>query len=239
MAEVSEIKAAARDEFGKGSARATRREGRVPGIIYGDKTEPQAITVDDKELWLHVRKGQFLNTIYMLDVDGKPQRVIPRDIQLHPVRDVPLHVDFMRLGEGATVTVEVPVQFLNEEESPGLKRGGVLNIVRHTIELKCLAEAIPEGLDADLTGLDIGDSLHVSSITFPDGVELTIADRDFTVATIVGRMAEIVEEVEEEEDLEGEELEGEEGEGIEGEGEGEGEEGEGEDGDEKAKGRDK
>jgi large subunit ribosomal protein L25 len=147
-------------------------------------------------------------------------------------------VDFLRLGEGATVTVEVPVQFLNEEESPGLKRGGVLNIVRHTIELKCLAEAIPEGLDADLTGLDIGDSLHVSSITFPDGVELTIADRDFTVATIVGRMAEIVEEVEEEEeDLEGEELEGEEGEGVEGEGE-EGE-GEGEDSDEKAKGGDK
>jgi large subunit ribosomal protein L25 len=234
MAEVSEIKAVARDEFGKGPARATRREGRVPGIIYGDKAEPQAITVDHKELWLQVRKGQFLNTIYMLDVDGKPQRVIPRDIQLHPVRDVPLHVDFLRLGEGATVTVEVPVQFLNEEESPGLKRGGVLNIVRHTIELKCLAEAIPESLNADLTGLDIGDSLHVSAIAFPDGVELTIADRDFTVATIVGRMAEIVEEVEEEEEeegLEGEELEGEEGEGIEGEGEGE-------DGEEKAEGGD-
>ena len=235
MAEVSEIKAATRAQFGKGAARAIRRKGRVPGIIYGDKTEPQAITVDDKELWSYVRTGQFLNTIYMLDVDGKPSRVIPRDIQIHPVRDVPIHVDFLRLGEGATVTVEVPVQFLNEEESPGLARGGVLNIVRHNIELRCLAEAIPERLDADLTGLDIGDSLHVSSISFPDGVELTIADRDFTVATIVGRMAEIVEEVEEEEDLEGEELEGEEGEGVEGEDEGEGE---GEAGDEKAKGGD-
>lgn len=232
MAEVSEIKAASRDQMGKGSSRAMRREGRVPCIIYGDKDEPQAITVDDKELWMHVRKGQFLNTIYMLDVDGKPQRVIPRDIQLHPVRDVPLHVDFLRLGEGATVTVEVPVHFLNEEESPGLKRGGVLNIVRHTIELRCLAEAIPEGLTADLTGLDIGDSLHVSAISLPDSVELTIADRDFTVATIVGRMAEIVEEVVEEEGLEGEELEGEEGEGVEGEGEGEGGDEKAEDGDE-------
>ncbi len=218
MAEVSEIKAAARNEFGKGSARATRREGRVPCIIYGEKDDPQAITVEDKELWMHVRKGQFLNTIYTLDIDGKAQRVIPREIQLHPVRDVPLHVDFLRLGEGATVTVEVPVNFLNEEESPGLKRGGVLNIVRHTIELRCLAEAIPEGLSADLAGLDIGDSLHVSAISFPDGVELTIADRDFTVATVVGRMAEVVDEVEEE-DLEGEELEGEEGEDVEGEGE--------------------
>lgn len=231
MVEISEIKAAARDQLGKGSSRATRREGRVPCIIYGDKNAPQAITVDDKDLWLEVRKGQFLNTIYMLDVDGKPERVIPRDIQLHPVRDVPVHVDFLRLGEGAKVTVEVPVQFLNEEESPGLKRGGVLNIVRHNIELRCLAEAIPERLIADLTGLDIGDSLHVSAISFPEGVELTIADRDFTVATVVGRMAEVVDEVPEE-DLEGEE--GEEGEGE----EGEGEEGEGEEGDEKAEGRD-
>jgi large subunit ribosomal protein L25 len=228
MAEISEIKAAARDQLGKGSSRATRREGRVPCIIYGDKNAPQAITVDDKDLWLEVRKGQFLNTIYMLDVDGKPERVIPRDIQLHPVRDVPVHVDFLRLGEGAKVTVEVPVQFLNEEDSPGLKRGGALNIVRHNIELRCLAEAIPERLVADLAGLDIGDSLHVSAITFPEGVELTIADRDFTVATVVGRMAEVVDEAPEE-GVEGEEGEGEEGEGA---------EGEGEDGDEKAEGGD-
>ena len=198
MAEISEIKAAARDQIGKGAARTIRREGRIPAIIYGDASDPQRISLDDKELWMHVRHGQFLNTIYMLDVDGKSERVIPRDIQMHPVSDVPIHVDFLRLGKGAKVTVEVPVQFLNEEESPGLKRGGVLNIVRHTIELRCVAEAIPDRLDADLTGLDIGDSLHVSSITFPEGVELTIADRDFTIVTVVGRMAEIVEEVEEE-----------------------------------------
>ena len=224
MAEISEIKAAARDGSGKSAARTVRREGRVPGIIYGDDTDPQAVTLDGKEFWQHARLPQFLNTIYMLDVDGKPERVIPRDIQLDPVRDVPLHVDFLRLGKGAKVTVEVPVQFLDEEESPGLKRGGVLNIVRHTIELRCVAESIPEYLEANLTGLDIGDSLHVSSIKFPEGVELTISDRDFTVATIVGRMAEIVEEVEEMEGEEGEEFEGEEGE----EGEGEAEEGEAE-----------
>ena len=226
MAEISEIKAAARDQAGKGAARAIRREGRIPAIIYGDKSDPQQISLDDKELWMQVRKGQFLNTIYMLDVNGKSERVIPRDIQMHPVRDVPIHVDFLRLGKGAKVTVEVPVQFLNEEDSPGLKRGGVMNVVRHTIELRCVAEAIPERLDADLAGLDIGDSLHVSSITFPEGVELTISDRDFTVVTIVGRMAEIVEE-DELEGIEDEEFEGEEGEG------------EGEDGDDAEAGEDK
>ena len=229
MAEIIEIKAATRGEFGKGPARVARREGRVPAIIYGGDTEPQSVSVDHKDLWQQVRTGQFLNTIYMLDIDGKPQRVIPRDIQFDPVRDVPLHVDFLRLGEGATVTVEVPVQFLNEEESPGLKRGGVLNIVRHAIELRCAAEAIPDGLDADLTGLEIGDSLHVSAIKLPEGVELTITDRDFTVATVVGRMAEIVDEVEEEEELEGEEgeegIEGEEGEAAAEEGEAEGDSG--------------
>lgn len=212
MAEISEIKAAARDQVGKGAARAIRREGRIPAIIYGDKSDPQQISVDDKELWMQVRKGQFLNTIYMLDVDGNSERVIPREIQMHPVSDVPIHVDFLRLGKDAKVTVEVPVNFLNEEDSPGLKRGGVMNVVRHTIELRCVAEAIPERLDADLAGLDIGDSLHVSSITFPEGVELTISDRDFTVVTIVGRMAEIVEE-DELEGIEDEEFEGEEGEG--------------------------
>lgn len=227
MAEISEIKAAARDQTGKGAARAIRREGRIPAIIYGDESDPQQISLDNKELWMQVRKGQFLNTIYMLDVDGTSERVIPRDIQMHPVSDVPIHVDFLRLGKDAKVTVEVPVNFLNEEDSPGLKRGGVMNVVRHTIELRCVAEAIPERLDADLAGLDIGDSLHVSSITLPEGVELTISDRDFTVVTIVGRMAEIVEE-DELEGIEDEELEGEEG-----------EEGEGEDGDDAEASEDK
>lgn len=216
MAEAIEIKAVTRDSRGKGAARAARREGRVPAVVYGDNSEPQAVSLDNKDLWQQVRTGQFLNTIYMLDIDGKTQRVIPKDIQLDPVRDKPVHVDFLRLGAGAKVTVEVPVHFLNEEASPGLKRGGVLNIVRHTIELRCVAEAIPEYLEADLTGLDIGDTLHVSAISLPEGVELTIADRDFTVATIVGRMAEVTEEVEE--GAEGEEAEGEEAEGEEAEG---------------------
>lgn len=217
MADISRIEATARDGLGTSAARAARREGRVPAIVYGDNTGPETISLDDRALRLHVNTGQFLNTIFMLDVDGRQIRVIPREFQLHPVSDVPLHVDFLRLGEGARVTVEVPVHFMNEEESPGLKRGGVLNIVRHTIEMKCLADAIPERLDADLTGLEIGDSLHASAIRFPEGVELTIADRDFTIATIVGRMAEIVDQVEEEEEF----LEGEEGEeleeGVEGE----------------------
>lgn len=224
MAEAIEIKAVSRDAGGKGAARALRREGRVPAVIYGDKSDPQNVSLDNKELWQQVRTGQFLNTIYMLDIDGKTQRVIPREIQLDPVRDNPVHVDFLRLGVGAKVTVEIPVNFLNEEEAPGLKRGGVLNIVRHTIELRCVAESIPELLEADLTGLEIGDSIHVSAIKLPEGVELTIADRDFTVATIVGRMAEIVEDedVEGEEGEEGEGEEGEEGEATEGEGESEG-----------------
>ncbi|MDH3580866.1 MAG: 50S ribosomal protein L25/general stress protein Ctc [Hyphomicrobiales bacterium] len=216
MAVWTEISAATRQSGGKGAARAVRREGRVPGVIYGDKKPPVPISLEQKELWQQLRTGQFLNTIYSISVDGDATRVIPRDVQMDPVRDFPIHVDFLRLGEGARIAVEVPMSFLNEEESPGLKRGGVLNVVRHTIEVRCLAEAIPERLEGDLTGLDIGDSLHVSAIPLPEGVELTITDRDFTVATIAGRMAEIVDEVVEEEDLEG--IEGEEGEeGVEGE----------------------
>lgn len=221
MAEWTEISATARKHVGKGAARAIRREGRVPAVIYGDKQPPLPVSLEHSELWMQVRTGQFMNTIFTIKVDGEATRVIPRDLQMDPVRDFPVHVDFLRLGVGARITVEVPVHFLNEEELPGLKRGGVLNIVRHTIELRCLAEAIPEGLDGDLTGLDIGDTLHASAIKLPDDVELTITDRDFTVATIAGRMAEIVEE--EEEGVEGEEGE----EGVEGE---EGEEGEEEEG---------
>jgi len=208
MVEWTELSATARERVGKGAARGIRREGRVPGVIYGDKKPPEPITMEYKDLWMQLRTGQFLNTIYMINIEGKATRVIPRDVQLDPVRDFPVHVDFLRLGEGARITVEVQVSFINEEESPGLKRGGVLNVVRHTIELRCLAEAIPDQLEADLTGYDIGDTLHVSAIKFPDDVELTITDRDFTVATIAGRMAEIVED--EVEIVEGEE--GEEGE---------------------------
>ena len=227
MAEFQELKATARTRTSKGSARAVRRDGGVPGIIYGESEPPEMIALDYREVLQQVHTGTFLSTVYIVDLNGSKTRVIPRELQLDPVRDFPIHVDLLRLAEDATIAVEVPVHFYNEEESPGLKRGGVLNIVRHTIELNCRADAIPENIEVDLTGLEIGDSVHVSEITLPGDVELTVTDRDYTVATIVGRMAEIVEEVEEEEGLEGEEIEGEEGEEVEGE-EGEGAEGEGE-----------
>ena len=190
MAEAVELKASVRERSGKGGARAVRREGRVPGIVYGDKTEPQAIAMDYKTIWQQVHTGHFLSTIFILDVDGKKMQVIPRDVQYDPVRDFPIHVDFMRVSKDALITVAVPVRFLNEADSPGLKRGGVLNIVRHDIEVRCPVDAIPDHFDFDLTGLEIGDSLHISAITMPDRVRPTITDRDFTVATIVGRAAE-------------------------------------------------
>jgi len=162
MAEAAELKAQPREGKGKGAARAIRRTGRVPAVVYGDKKPPQSISLDYNELTKHVNAGTFLSTLFMVDVDGTKTRAIPRDIQFDPVRDFPMHVDFLRLGEGATITIEVPVNFLNEEECPGLKQGGVLNVVRYTIEMRCPAENIPEGVDADLTGLELGDALHVS-----------------------------------------------------------------------------
>ncbi len=213
MVDTPVIDAAVREGVGKGASRAVRRQGRVPAVIYGDKKEPETISVPRKELELMMQTGSFLSTLFIVNVDGKKTQVIPRDLQLDPVRDFPIHVDFLRLGKGATVTVEISVNFLNEEESPGLKRGGVLNVVRYSIEVNCPADAIPESFDADLTGLDLGDSIHISAINLPDGVEPTITDRDFTVATIATPTGL------ETEDDEGEE--GEEGvEGVEGEGEG-------------------
>jgi len=190
MAEAIELKAWARGRSGKGGARAVRREGRVPGILYGDKQDPQPIMVDYRAVHQQLHTGHFQSTIYVLDVEGKKTRVIPRAVQLDPVRDFPIHVDFLRLGKDALVTVEVPVRFLNEAASPGLKRGGVLNIVRHEIPVRCPADAIPDHFEVDLTGLEIGDSVHISAVKLPEGVKPTITERDFTVATIVGRAAE-------------------------------------------------
>lgn len=190
MAEAVELKASVRERSGTGGARAVRREGRVPGIVYGDRAEPQPIAMDYKTLWQQVHTGHFLSTIFILDVDGEKMQVIPRDVQYDPVRDFPIHVDFMRVSKDALITVAVPVRFLNEAASPGLKRGGVLNIVRHDIEVRCPVDAIPDHFDFDLTDLEIGDSLHISAIAMPDRVRPTITDRDFTVATIVGRAAE-------------------------------------------------
>ncbi len=190
MAEAIELKAWARGRSGKGGARAERREGRVPGTLYGDKKEPETISVDYRAINLQLHTGHFQSTIFVLDVDGKKTRVIPRAVQLDPVRDFPIHVDFLRLGKDALVTVEVPVRFLNEAASPGLKRGGVLNIVRHEIQVRCRSDAIPDHFDIDLTGLEIGDAVHISALKLPEGVKPTITERDFTVATIVGRAAE-------------------------------------------------
>ncbi len=188
MAEMVELKATSREGIGKAANRIIRKEGRVPGIIYGDKQDPQNISLEYKEIFKQVQTGHFLSTVYMLDLEGRKVRVIPKDVQLHPVRDFPIHVDFLRISKSSRVEVEVPVHFVAESESPGLKRGGVLNIVRHDIELSCPADSIPESLEVSLAGLDIGDSVHISAVKLPPNVTPTI-DRDFTIATIVGSAA--------------------------------------------------
>ena len=222
MADVSSLAAEAREEAGKGPARAMRRSGRIPAIIYGDKKNPLSISIDMRELQHELANSGFYLRLYDIRVNGSTERVLPREVQRHPVSGKPLHVDFLRIAAGATITVNVGVEFINEEESPGLKRGGVLNVVRFEIELVCPAAAIPESIAVDLAGLDIGDGVHISDVTLPPDCEPTITDRDFTIATIAAPTV-VVEpevEVEEGEAVEGEE--GEEGEAVEGE---EGEEG--------------
>lgn len=184
MSDIYELKAEARERVGKGSARELRRNGKIPAVIYGDKQPPLAISLPYKEVTMKIHDGGFMTTIATIDVDGKKIRVLPKDYQLDPVRDFTMHVDFLRISKHTSVTVEVPVHFINEEESPGIKRGGVLNTVRHTVEVNCPADSIPDAFVADLTGLDLGDGIHISNITLPDGVEPTITDRDFTIATI-------------------------------------------------------
>jgi large subunit ribosomal protein L25 len=184
MSDTYELKAEARERVGKGSARELRRNGKVPAVIYGDKQPPMAITLPSKEVTLTIRGGGFMTTVATIDVDGKKIQVLPKDYQLDPVRDFTMHVDFLRVGKNTVVTVEVPVHFENEEASPGIKQGGVLNVVRHTVEVHCPADNIPDAFVADLTGLEIGDGIHISNITLPKGVEPTITDRDFTIATI-------------------------------------------------------
>jgi len=217
MAEIATIAAERRERAGKGPARAARRAGRVPGVIYGSKKDPAMVTVDPRELDRELKTGAFLATIYDVKIDQNKERVLPRDVQFDPVTDRPIHVDFLRVSAATSVTVQVPVNFLNDEESPGLKRGGLLNVVRHEIEMNCRADAIPSSIDVDLTGLDIGDSIHISMITLPDGVEPTITDRDFTVATIAAPTVVTEDEEEAAEGEEGLELEeGAEGEAVEG-----------------------
>src|SRR6201992_2584573 len=183
MATVKELKATARPSSGKGAARAERRAGRVPGVIYGNNQPPVTISVEDAELRQRIQAGRFLTTIYEIDLDDKKHRVIPRDFHLDPVRDFPLHVDFMRLGEGATIRVSVPLHVQNAEAAPGVKRGGTVNIVTHTITLECSVDNIPQYVEADVGGLEISHSLTLSDIKLPAGAK-ALAREDMTLVTI-------------------------------------------------------
>ena len=185
MSEALTLAAEARERAGKGASRALRREGRVPAVVYGGKEEPMGIHVEERLLRRMLGTGHFTNSIVMIEVGGKSVRTLPKDVHFHPVSDRPLHVDFLRLAKDATVEVSVPVLFINEEDSPGLKRGAVLNIVRHELELICDADKIPDDIRIDVTGLDVGDSIHISNVTLPAGSVSAITDRDFTIATIV------------------------------------------------------
>ncbi|WP_116654576.1 50S ribosomal protein L25/general stress protein Ctc [Pelagibacterium sediminicola] len=184
-----ELKASVRDRVGKGAARELRREGLVPAVIYGEKKPPLAISVSYKDAFRKIHEGGFLSTVIDIEVDGKKHRVIPKDYHLEPVRDFLVHVDFLRVGKNTSLTVDLPVLFINEEKSPGIKKGGVLNVVRHTVEVTVPADNIPENLVVDLAGTDVGDSLHISAVTLPEGVVPTITDRDFTIATIAAPSA--------------------------------------------------
>ncbi|SHN68007.1 50S ribosomal protein L25/general stress protein Ctc [Bradyrhizobium erythrophlei] len=184
MATVKELKATARPKSGKGAARAERRAGRVPGVIYGNNQPPVTISVDDRDLRQRILAGRFLTTVYDIDLEGKKHRVIPRDFHLDPVRDFPLHVDFLRLGEGATIRVSIPLHIVKAEASPGVKRGGTVNIVTHTIELECKVDNIPQYVEADVSGLEISYSLHLSDIKLPAGVK-SLTREDATLVTIV------------------------------------------------------
>ncbi|MBO6945926.1 50S ribosomal protein L25/general stress protein Ctc [Altererythrobacter sp.] len=210
MSDALTLPAEARERAGKGASRALRREGRVPAVIYGGKEQATTIHVEEKELVKQLMTGHFMNSIVEIDLGGKTIKTLPKDVSLHPVTDRPVHADFLRLAKGAKVEVSVPVVFVNEDASPGLKKGGVLNVVRHELELVCEADRIPGEIEIDVTGKEVGDSVHISELTLPEGSESAITDRDFTIATLVAPSAL---KKSEEESAEGEEeaVEGEEG----------------------------
>lgn len=198
MADQLSFNVEVRERTGKGGAREARRNGMVPGVLYGGGQDPVAINLKLNEVIRAINSGHFLTSTANLVHKGKKQLVIPQAIQLHPVTDMPEHVDLYRVNASQVISVEVAVHFVNEEQSPGLKRGGALNVVRHAVELNVRADSIPEQLIADLKGLDIGDNVKISDIKLPEGAEPTITDRDFTIATIAGRMAKVVDETAEE-----------------------------------------
>lgn len=189
MPEIITLSAEPRPRAGKSAARATRRAGRVPGIIYGDQKEPVLISLEPRELSRALANRGFFATLVDVKIDGAVHRTLPRDVQLNPATDAPVHVDFMRVGAHAQVTVTVPVVFVNPEMSPGIRRGGILNIVRHDIELSCPVDNIPDRLVVELNGLEIGDSIHISRVPMPEGCRSTISERDFTIASIASSSA--------------------------------------------------
>lgn len=191
-----ELKAETRERVGKGSSRELRRNGLIPAVIYGDKQAPISIALSTKDVTMKIHAGGFMTTVAVIHVNGEEIRVLPKDYQLDPVRDFTMHVDFLRVSKDSKVTVQVPVHFVNEEKSPGLKAGGVLNIVRHDVELAVAADDIPEFLTVDLSGHKVGDAIHISDIKLPKGATPVITDRDFTIATIAAPAGGLKEEVE-------------------------------------------
>jgi large subunit ribosomal protein L25 len=191
---MQDLSAEPRQGTGKGPAYQTRLKGRIPAVVYGGTDAPENVSVDGHTLGLHVGAGGFLTTLFMLEVGGKKQRVIPRQVQLDPVTDRPVHVDFMRLAQGAKVKLAIPVRFRGHEASPGLKRGGVLNIVRHEVEMLLNADHIPDCLEGDLAGLDIHGTLHINDFKLPEGARTTIREENFTVASIVAPTSVIEEQ---------------------------------------------
>ncbi|WP_320198496.1 50S ribosomal protein L25/general stress protein Ctc [Agrobacterium sp. rho-13.3] len=196
--ESYELKAETRERVGKGSSRELRRNGLIPAVIYGDKQAPVSIAISTNEVTKRVQAGGFMTTIATIDVDGKKYQVLPKDYQRDPVRDFMVHVDFLRVSAKSLVTVEIPVHFINEDKS-GIKKGGVLNIVRHTVEAQVPANDIPEFITVDLDGVNVGDSIHISNVKLPKNVAPVIADRDFTIATIVPPTVPVAEDAAEEE----------------------------------------
>ena len=189
MSDQLTLPAETRERAGKGASRVLRREGRVPAVVYGGKEDPVTIHVEEKALVRQLGTGHFFNSIVMVEIGGKAVRTLPKDVAFHPVSSRPLHADFLRLSKDSKVEVAVPVVFINEDDSPGLKRGGVLNMVRHELDLICDADKIPDVISIDATGLDVGDSVHISHVALPAGSASAITDRDFTIATIVAPSA--------------------------------------------------
>lgn len=189
MSDALTLPAEARERAGKGASRQLRREGRVPAVIYGGKEDPIMIHVEEKELVKQLMTGHFMNSIVEVEIGGKKVKTLPKDVALNPVTDRPEHADFFRLAKGGKIEVSVPVVFLNEEASPGLKKGGVLNVVRHELELVCDNDKIPGEIEVDVTGKEVGDSIHISEVQLPAGSESAITDRDFTIATLVAPSA--------------------------------------------------